>query len=126
MAVEDPAQQVLTIKAMLPSCDVANLILERPSILSLSKEVLAHRIEAVRGLMPDAATEDVDSFIAQQPNALEKGQLAQALEQMRRLMPTANHTSMLLRDPDCMLCFQPLKAQSRGDRDWDALGRPTT
>lgn len=46
MAVEDPAQQVLTIKAMLPSCDVANLILERPSILSLSKEVLAHRIEA--------------------------------------------------------------------------------
>ena len=46
LAAEDPTRQLIILKELLPSCDVADLIRSRPSLLLISVDTIRRRIAA--------------------------------------------------------------------------------
>jgi hypothetical protein len=116
--VEELADRIITLKEILPRCNIDKVLGSQPSLLLASSAQLradAAAAQELLGVESDMFSHCVD----QQPLFLDAACVRAALDELRLLMPASSSPAlMLLADPDWLLRLQ----SNRGGGKW--LGEP--
>lgn len=116
------SQQLLTLRQLLPTADVAAVVTAYPQVLCMAREELDAALNRVREAFPDASQDELDAMLSANAALLDGGAaLERCLRGVGHLMSRAQIMRCLQRDPSFLYQFQPLEGQSRGERDAEYL-----
>ncbi|KAL4420606.1 hypothetical protein ABPG75_010288 [Micractinium tetrahymenae] len=120
--LEQISQQLLTLRRLLPTADVAAVVAAHPPLLRMGQEELGAALARVREAFPEATQEDLDAMLSANGALLDGWpSLGRCLAGVEHLMTRAQIMRCLQRDPSFLYQFQPLEGQSRGERDAEYL-----
>ncbi|KAL4451439.1 hypothetical protein ABPG77_009511 [Micractinium sp. CCAP 211/92] len=120
--LEQISEQLLTLRQLLPTADVAALVAAHPPVLRMARAELEDALAKVRDTFPEASQADLDAMLSANGSLLDGGaSLAGCLAGVGHLMPRVQLMRCLQRDPSFLYQFQPLEGQSRGERDAEYL-----